>query len=836
MLVPQNEDKSENKSPISHHEFLHRQINQIYWNGVCRKDEGTFKDVSHFGFCFHHQALSSRMALFFIGLALYISLNLKKSQENTDSISSTVRSLLGLCATIIFSKRLFDRFQNTSDSDMSVRQLLMASQSETPSSFNTSEPFKLQPPPLRKREKRKGRLFGKQGSLSNGSSSPKHNTENGERSDVIGYVKPRNTFTFTPSVFNKHEGDTVLSPKQILANDDRLFYPPFSAFSDDEDESELRASQQTTPKAAHFRFSNLRKRSSSSTTENKQIEKAKTSSSKTSSMTNGTFGALRRRSSVKATQNSQQSCNTQNDLSSATTFGHSEDSMDNQIKAVFPQRMSSNYHKDIHTVISLPPQTPLSPKKLDVLHSPVSIAEFERYSPSKEEDMLPVQQSKYPTSWTSFKSDHEPLSATLKRIGASRTTGCFAIVDENDQEEEAMIDITTTAPKRWIQEMDRKFEDCEEAKALLSQNRAATADAKEILGHPRLFITTDSSATMKPIRFSDEQLVPVETEAGYNSDSTLQASPFLKPKTFSSCDKIQRKPNSYIQSTPRGAPHRSPSPCIPAEENASLWKSMRRMSQTLSAYIFGNHLRARSTETDLFFPVPTEQSPRPGVALALAGHSHGDGWGGMRPRTSWFPDLRLGPLLSPSPVGSGQNNNVQHRSIKLRSFHLKAQPSKMSALNDESEWIDEEESEDENKEEVSSDPVLRNLRVRFQSQLPAPHKERREQEEEQHKRLQSQSTMLTYTNNSVEARPVHPFTTRIRDCVKSQQARRWAAVFVFLAIAGAIVCVVIILVDYNHHADKHVLQPSTNTNDTNSFSQPSHRRSLIMNAVRQSIE
>ncbi|PWN36599.1 uncharacterized protein FA14DRAFT_175912 [Meira miltonrushii] len=830
MLVPQNEDKSKAANPKSLHAFLHRPLCQIYCKDVCRKDEGTFKYNSHFNFCFQQQTPSPRMVVFLIGVAFFISIKLNESQNNNESSSSTIRSLLGLFATIIFSKRLFDRFQYTTDFEMNGRQLLMASQSDNKSAFNTREPFKLQPPPFRKREKRKGRLFGRQGSLSSESSSPKQDDGIGERSDVVGFMKPQSGFTFMPSGFNKHEGDTVLSPKQILANDDRLFYPPPSAFSDDEEESELRASQQATPKATHFNFSSLRKRSSSSATESKQSEKAKTTSSKTSSVTNGTFGVLRRRSSVQATQNSQQSCNTQDDRSSATTSSLSDDILGHQIKTVIPQRRSS---KEVHTVISVPPQTPVSPKKLEDLHSPVSIAGFERYPPAKEEDLLVVKQSNYPSSWCSFKSEHEPLSATLRRIGAARTTGCFAIVDEDDQEEEdAMLDVTTSAPKRWIQQMDSKFEDCEEAKALLAQNRAATADAEEVLCHPRLFVTTDSSATMKPIRLSDE-ILHVDAESGYNSDSTLQASPYLKPTAFSSCDDFKRKPNSYIQSTPRGAPHRSPSPCIPTEENASLWKSMRRMSQTLSAYIFGNHLRARSTETDLFFPVPSEQTPRPGVALALAGHSHGDGWGGMRPRTSWFPDLRLGPLLSPSAI-------EQHRPMKLRSFHLKAQPSKVNALNDESEWIDEEENEEENKEEActssSADPVLRKLRVRFPSQLPAPHKQRREQEEEQHRNMQSQSTMLTYTSNSVEARPVQPFATRIRDQIKTQQARRWAAVLIFLVVAGAIACVIVILTDNNHHTDKHVLQTSTGTNDTNAFSQPSHRRSLIMNAVLQSIE
>lgn len=678
---------------------------------------------------------------------------------------------------------------------MSSRQLVAPSRGD-----HCGHTFKLQAPPLQRKERRKGRLFDASADatkrLSTIEASP---ISSSSEPQPFGSTRFQERFSLpvpgTPEQVpdRKHGGELTLSPKGMLPNDARLIFPSWEG---DDDVGNI-----LTPRASHSSLATLTLMATDAKKDIKasretSINSTDKASSHKSSTTVGTFGVLRRRSSAQAVHSPQR-------WSSATTdpLGQGDGSQSNiATKEGYPAAATSSFHCVPHMVISLSPLSPLSPARQAALHTP-------KCQPDTFDQLKPpgsVQQA----GCEFWKSEGEPLSATLRRLGAARTSRRFDVVLEEQGGEMGKLNSCTAhqtasiAPNGWTQRITKRLDERESAQKMLEDHRQAINQATPLL-------RVDRAA-------SDD--APDNLAVGSPSiQHSISKSP-VNPEGQS----MAAPARDRVQSTVRGG------------RQETLWMTMRRKSNSLAAYIFGNHQRARSTYTDVFVPLETERPAMPGAPRAAAGAiSRGDGWGGLRPRASWFPDLHLGPLLSPASPPH-LDTSARPRVQRLRSFHLRAQ----KPYGHETEWIDEETDDCQpltaskpdrtsmHTDTHSEDNVLKTLRVRFPSYLPQPRSERQKAQEQARQGWpipRSGGTVVTYFNDSAEGVPTD---AKAKVSVRRRACRIATVLLIFIA-CGGVACIVLLVTG-------HFGRSSAGNAIPQQAAQSSRRRALVHDAISQS--
>jgi len=182
---------------------------------------------------------------------------------------------------------------------------------------------------------------------------------------------------------------------------------------------------------------------------------------------------------------------------------------------------------------------------------------------------------------------------------------------------------------------------------------------------------------------------------------------------------------SRIQSTARGGPRRN------------IRSSISSISTVLANSIFRRGQEKDQGEAKGDIPLSTIDEGAIARPDPIAPRAKGDGWGGVRPRSSWFPDLTFGPLVSPVSSPGKQY---------LRPLQLLQNPQSL----DKDLWVDEMEVQEDKATARSEeqDDSIRKLRVRFPSYLPKPSRDR-------HVSAVSpdEGTTVTYTKTSAEGRP-----------------------------------------------------------------------------------
>lgn len=335
-----------------------------------------------------------------------------------------------------------------------------------------------------------------------------------------------------------------------------------------------------------------------------------------------------------------------------------------------------------HTVLCFSPVSPITPRRRTGV---LNLTGMER------EDTT-VLLSPCTTSET---HEIEPLSATLKRIGAAR---------RNEQ-----------------------FSDC-------SNDLDSIASSGSLLNH------------IKNGKSKQES-----TSSVHDGEMELQASD-LGPAPSPAA--IRRD----VQSTIRGG------------QQSAMWIGMHHMSTNLASYIFGSDRKAHITSADSSFRDRVVEEKW--VASQLPQNTSSDGWGGARPRTSWFPNFHIGPLASPQRIDASCRRD--NSSYLLKTSQVKP--------NDDREmWVDDipydYECGADDKNAFHSCDQIEKLRVHFPSHLPQPSSNKPDAIDR---------TTVTHTSNSAEGRP---FTSK-SIIIRNRKAVLITVIFVGFAF---IICLMVYL-------------------------------------------
>lgn len=328
-----------------------------------------------------------------------------------------------------------------------------------------------------------------------------------------------------------------------------------------------------------------------------------------------------------------------------------------------------------HTILQLSPMTPITPRTMSSLHTPCDL-QFDMINSQLE---LPL-----------CKNDSEPLSATLKRIGASRKS-----MQVKEVEEDILEPVYTQAAlSGWESSLMERLEEQKKGEEARKANQEALQQARGLFLFSRE-VEEDKDADFvrkQPPLWLDK--VPFEKSAGGDNGHTGNS--------------------NTIRST--------------LETFANMFKRIRKEEH--------EHIR-----------------------LAISGipdatlHLKGDGWGGVRTRSSWFAEYPLGPLASPTSTSSKP---------LLRSLQLQPILSK-SNTKEEDVWIDIDEDEllvndwkEQHEMDTSRDNIsIQKLRVRFPSFLPKPKRSnKRPVSSQSDMNLTQEAIMVKYTDTSAEGRPL----------------------------------------------------------------------------------
>jgi hypothetical protein len=356
----------------------------------------------------------------------------------------------------------------------------------------------------------------------------------------------------------------------------------------------------------------------------------------------------------------------------------------------------NNISEKGHTVVNLLPMSPITPRRSVLIHTPHHL-HFDDELKVNTRLVLPLR-----------KHDSEPLSATLRKLGALRGILC-----SEDEAESIDYNESDLASHEWETKLVERLDNHHMKKIeLLEANQLALQESKGLF--PLKFFDKDERG------IGDEQSSQLDLKSLLNADKDRQSQRGAKPA------------NGHIQSTTRGG-----------RQNPSVRSTLGQLSTILTGYIYGNlHDTKRSTDevnTPMSMIHAAAFPSRPGATVSRA---TGDGWGGLRPHFSWFPDVRLGPLVSPRQPSSNH----------LRPFRLQA-----TAKNpEEDEWIDEEEIHLIGRTEVAEEeePPMTKMRVKFPSYLPKPSRDSRSSSCSSVDSGRDDNTLVvSYTKRSAEGRP-----------------------------------------------------------------------------------
>lgn len=554
---------------------------------------------------------------------------------------------------------------------MSTRQLVSPSR---PSPSEQGAIFRLQPPPHRYKENRRCRVLSGKANQSQCSTLEEehpllatldrrtHKDGQGPSLQaspaILGGVDDSEEEDDASTIHGDDES-MYERPKRLLSGDVRLVYPKPHYIDPSEYGSILTSPVKSDIRnSAFFRdLSHSQEELWEASASGSETTVCSSSTSSFSGIAGSTFGAVRRRSS-------QQSVFSPKQASQISPLGE-------------------------HTIVALCPLSPLTPRKSAALHTPTQ-AHFDGARVNTHL-VLP-----------STKDESEPLSATLKRLGAVRKSMSLG------EEEEALTMCTVTrqqlSPCRE-QSLAGRLESQKRAEEVMAANKQALQQSQGLF-------------TQRAGEGKDEDKDTVLNEANERLSWLRHSRTRSKPAY------------SRIQSTTRGG-HQQP----------VLRSTVNRMSTILASYIFGNTRRAGDKAETASIPLGTigERSlPRPSP-LAIRGK--GDGWGGLRPRTSWFPDVVIGPLISPRATAP----------TLLRPLRLQSS----AGVDDESAWVDEEEPEKDCRPptDAANEPIQK-LRVNFPSYLPKPSRDRRYRLSEGTAASDAdESVFVRYSRTSAEGRP-----------------------------------------------------------------------------------
>lgn len=646
---------------------------------------------------------------------------------------------------------------------MSTRTLLGSShrpQEEPRGQYGAStkiNSFRLQPPPLKRKERRNGQIFD---SASGAKCPPPSSTFTLRApqgwhafpnmvSDVDETSPPHNRFGERECAKGGDKGSQLqpsrISPKDIFKDDVRLYFPEHSMCDS--------PSGQSTPRASTF-SSKARDGSSGScqsdgdarlvaleavVSEPREASLSDTASPPPSATSAGTFGQLRRRGSVACAMSQQQRRSSSNSLEDGS-------------------------YSTAHTVVLLSPCSPRTPCCMAALHSPTEI---------RRQDVQRVQMLKPPNGIPAV--DFEPLSATLKQLGAARRSHALQPLTESDanllgdESDAEQLDIKWCSRRKEIARQHKESQD------ELKRGREAAQEAEQLF-----------------------RLTPSATLSN-GPEPTLAADvPPLAARSDVSFQYHQQR----VQSTARGA-----------RKIGDTWSQMQRFSTNLAAYIFGNHLGRHAHELEVFYPsgcsevgsenhrensgVDTAVSPRASDGLChsrpSSTASQGDGWGGHRPRASWFPNLSFGPLISPRKRALESVGRPRTRSFHLQPLLERSKPvpllAKPRTASCDDDWEDSAEDEAANGEvaphyrdssHVGRSTAMSRLRVHFPNHLPQPSKNGAEK---QFDNEGEDATLVCYKKQSVEG----GLRKKARLCSSARRGSRltYLIVTLLLLVLGA---------------------------------------------------
>ncbi|PWN93612.1 hypothetical protein FA10DRAFT_298981 [Acaromyces ingoldii] len=398
---------------------------------------------------------------------------------------------------------------------------------------------------------------------------------------------------------------------------------------------------------------------------------------------------------------------------------------------------SAQFHG--HTIVHLAPMSPLTPGRAAEQHTP---KERQFGETPLHLDSLPASAARHLSSASEPCSvDSEPLSATLRRLGAARDSA-----DHQEKDDEASRP-PWILKEEWAERIAAQRELRHEAEIVAERNRSALEKANGL--------TWKHTTT-----------APQETVSS------------LGLRIF----KGRSEHGSTIESTVRGG---------------RLGATAKRISRGLASFLWRQdahppHFSKSQSSSPAF---ETLEIPAPDQATCKR-TVRGDGWGGRRPSSSWFPGLTTGPLISPTNtvVTNHKKENDEYGPKGLRilqlgsvassttlSFHQSTlarghSTSRSMSLLHESEitsprmrrghasaledaqWEDEKEetanAEDELKllhklglhvaEHGSEKEAMQPLRVRFPSTLPQPRKDLLQDRE----RVSDPAAVKSFTNSA----------------------------------------------------------------------------------------
>ncbi|UZJ57339.1 hypothetical protein CBS101457_006659 [Exobasidium rhododendri] len=345
--------------------------------------------------------------------------------------------------------------------------------------------------------------------------------------------------------------------------------------------------------------------------------------------------------------------------------------------------------------------SPITPTRSYALHTP-KFLHFDEPKVSKPL-VVPIR-----------KHDSEPLSATLRRLGAARES-----MSSNEELSAGCLG-SRIEVKDEKSSLSNRLEHHKRRRELFEANQLA------LQGSEGLFLSRAIGADGEADHLIEGSRKPVGS--CFDVDPVNPAKKDNKPFYH------------HIQSTTRGG-----------QQAKSPRSTLGRLSKLLTGYMYSNCDETKRNVDNDHESIPmnamrVDEISRPGHTAFKA---KGDGWGGLRPHLSWWPDAKLGPLMSPT----------RSTASRLRSFRL--QPHRQAR--DENAWVDEEEEEEEEDgnpplpEPVEDAPhSIRKFRVKFPSYLPKPSQNR------QAKLCSSSSidsggddeiVVVNYTKTSAEGRP-----------------------------------------------------------------------------------
>ncbi|SAM84416.1 uncharacterized protein UBRO_05664 [Ustilago bromivora] len=327
--------------------------------------------------------------------------------------------------------------------------------------------------------------------------------------------------------------------------------------------------------------------------------------------------------------------------------------------------------KQHETAILMSPESPLTPRRADTLHTPTQAS----ISSILHANHLQVDQ----------ENQSEPLSATLKALGAKRQTQPFPpntnVLPVNEAEE--------------AKEAEEAFESPRTVKSppYFESDLESSRESFQLLTAQRKIFHLPTWIRFEANHHARTQIVQNNRTAAEEFSSLVET----MPKTSHLGDVAPDSPNGElfagfdINPAPDTKQEQHVVKVVKTPTMATLRNSgnggggaMRREGRAMGAICFVlPPFREKYRIQGSLPKQPPTTGPSNAISREQAVKERRDGWGGVLTRTSWFPSHRKGPLVSPL---SFRNKSG------LKSFSLQPHPSDLpqeeEEEEEEGEWQD----------------------------------------------------------------------------------------------------------------------------------------------------